>query len=63
MMSPQQEEYVCPWFCTSAGMGSLADFGPPQAGDPEQAFKFCIGQRRIANPGETGRPIRPAKAK
>jgi hypothetical protein len=44
-------------------MGSLADFDPPQAGDPEQAFKFCIGQRRIANPGETGRPIRPAKAK
>jgi hypothetical protein len=61
MMSPQQEEYVCPWFSASAGMGSRADFGPPQAGDPEQAFKFCIG-RRIADPGKNRSPDKTGKS-
>jgi hypothetical protein len=62
MMSPQQEEYVYPWFSASEGMGSRADFGPPRAGDPEQAFKFCIGRRRIADPGGNRLPDKTDKS-
>ena len=43
-------------------MGLRADFGPPQAGDPEQTFKFCIGQRRIADPGGNLSPDKTGKS-